>query len=294
MITIRRAGDAVPRRDFLHWVAASGVAVAAGTVGYTWLVEPHWEKVYRRDLPVRALPETLSGRTLMQLSDIHIGPRVDDDYLVSAFARAAALRPDIVVYTGDLLTYVHARGDTQYGHLREVLSHAPRGRVATLGILGNHDYGRGWREPDVAARVVVEAERAGIRMLRNAVADVMGLDVIGVDDLWARTADTGAALRQRRSEAAILLCHNPDALDALSWTGYAGWILAGHTHGGQCKPPFLPPPLLPVQNKRYTAGVIDVGEGRVLYINRGLGHLIQVRFNVRPEITLFTLRRANG
>ncbi|HEX2860069.1 MAG TPA: hypothetical protein VHN79_00430, partial [Lacunisphaera sp.] len=73
---------------------------------------------------------------------------------------------------------------------------------------------------------------------------------------------------------------------------YQGWILAGHTHGGQCKPPFLPPPLLPVRNRRYTAGEFDLGDGRKLYINRGLGHLLRVRFNVRPEVTVFRLAPA--
>ena len=67
-------------------------------------------------------------------------------------------------------------------------------------------------------------------------------------------------------------------------------MLAGHTHGGQCKPPFLPPPLLPVQNHRYVAGEVAVDTHRTLYISRGVGHLIRARFNVRPEITLFTLR----
>jgi predicted MPP superfamily phosphohydrolase len=50
--------------------------------------------------------------------------------------------------------------------------------------------------------------------------------------------------------------------------------------------------VLPVRNKRYTAGAFDVGPGRTLYVNRGLGFLIQVRFTVRPELTLFTLTRA--
>ncbi|HEY9229692.1 MAG TPA: hypothetical protein VIP11_23785, partial [Gemmatimonadaceae bacterium] len=69
-----------------------------------------------------------------------------------------------------------------------------------------------------------------------------------------------------------------------------GWFLAGHTHGGQCKAPFLPPPLLPVRNRRYVSGIVDVAQGRTLYISRGVGHLIRARFNVRPEITVFTLR----
>ena len=74
--------------------------------------------------------------------------------------------------------------------------------------------------------------------------------------------------------------------------GYQGWVLAGHTHGGQCKLPFLRPPRVPVENPRYVAGEVDVGDGRRLYINRALGHLLPVRFNVRPEITAFRLRRA--
>jgi predicted MPP superfamily phosphohydrolase len=69
-------------------------------------------------------------------------------------------------------------------------------------------------------------------------------------------------------------------------------VLSGHTHGGQCKPPFLPPPLLPVQNRRYTCGEFEIGNERRLYISRGLGHLLQVRINVRPEITLFDLQLA--
>jgi hypothetical protein len=76
------------------------------------------------------------------------------------------------------------------------------------------------------------------------------------------------------------------------WGNFRGQILSGHTHGGQCKPPFLPPPMLPVNNRSYVAGHYDLGRGRSLYINRGVGHTRQVRFNCRPEVTLFTLERA--
>ena len=281
----------VNRRDFLKLGAITGASAATGVVGYTWLLEPHWEEIVERDLPIANLPPSLAGSRLVQLSDLHVGPRVDDAYLVSALERVAALGPDIVVFTGDFISirYDEPTRDKEMAQLRDVLSHLPRGRVATLGILGNHDYGRNWAEPDVAIRVVREAERAGVQVLRNGVVTVDGLDVIGVDDLWAHQSDTTTAFAQRTSNAAIALCHNPDGMDALSWGDYRGWVLAGHTHGGQCKPPFLPPPILPVRNKRYTAGEIPLSDGRRLYINRGLGHLIRVRFNVRPEITSFRL-----
>lgn len=277
------------RRQFLR-LSATVAAAACGTGLYTWQIEPHWVEVVKRDLPIDGLPPELAGSRMVQISDIHVGPRVSDEYLIDCFRRVADLQPDLLVITGDLLSYSHAAGEAQYGQLRRVLSHLPHGRLGTVGILGNHDYGRAWSEPAVASRVMAEAERAGIRMLRNSCATVQGLDFIGVDDLWAKHADTKRALEQRRSEAAIVLCHNPDAMDSLDWGGYRGWILAGHTHGGQCKPPFLPPPLLPVRNARYTSGEIPLAEGRRLYINRGLGHLLQVRFNVRPEITSFIFR----
>ena len=99
-----------------------------------------------------------------------------------------------------------------------------------------------------------------------------------------------AALRSLQSgKPALVLSHNPDSADRPGWDDFQGWILSGHTHGGQCKPPFLPPPLLPVSNKRYSAGEFELDGGRKMYINRGVGHLIRARFNVRPEVTVFEL-----
>jgi predicted MPP superfamily phosphohydrolase len=92
----------------------------------------------------------------------------------------------------------------------------------------------------------------------------------------------------------VILTHNPDTQDLPIWDDVQGWVLAGHTHGGQIKPPFLPPPILPVRNKRYTSGEFIVAPGRTMYINRGLGYLMRARFNARPELTLFTLGRAAG
>jgi predicted MPP superfamily phosphohydrolase len=269
--------------------AAAGASL--GVVGYTLEIEPHWVEVVRRPLRIRNLPDALSGRTLVQMSDIHIGPQVSDEFVLECFRRVREVSPDIVVYTGDYISYRPERGDSQYAQLRDVFSQSPRGRLASIGILGNHDYGINWSELPVARKVAAEVERGGVQLLSNDVATVAGLDIIGVDDLWAGRSDSLAALAKRSSDAAIVLCHNPDAQDALDWADYSGWVLSGHTHGGQCKAPFLPPPLLPVRNKRYVKGEVAVDARRTMYINRGMGHLIQARFNVRPEITVFELLR---
>jgi predicted MPP superfamily phosphohydrolase len=273
------------RRAFL----ASALAAPAAAL-YAWRVEPHWLEVVRRDLPVAGLPPALDGARLVQLSDLHIGSQVDPAFVAAGFARVRALDPDFVVFTGDLVTYAGAPTFDQVG---ETLPGFPRGRRGTFACLGNHDYGRRWREGVVADRVTAALEDVGVRVLRNERAVVDGLTVVGIDDLWAGHFLPAQAFRGHDPDApAVALCHNPDAADRAGWGGFRGWILAGHTHGGQCRPPFLPPPLLPVQNRRYTAGEFDLGDGRSLYISRGLGHLERVRFLVRPEVTCFTLRPA--
>jgi predicted MPP superfamily phosphohydrolase len=279
------------RRQWLRRVTAGASASGAALGLYTWRIEPHWVELVRRRLPVARLPRQLDGRLLVQVSDIHVGFRVDDDYLIDTFRRIAALAPAFVVYTGDFMSY---DGSPELGHLSRIVRHLPRGRLGTAGILGNHDYGRRWSEIAVADRVCQLATNAGITMLRNQSTMLSGLQLVGLEDFWGpRFAPRDALEQSDPREATVVLCHNPDAVDVVdAWAGYTGWILAGHTHGGQVRPPFLPPPLLPVRNRRYTSGEIPLSGGRRLYINRGLGHLKRVRFNCRPEVTLFELTRA--
>lgn len=286
LVAARGLVRGLTRRRFLT-IAAGGTVSGLGL--YTWRVEPHRLEIVRRPLPVRALPPALAGKTLVQLSDIHAGPRVSDSYLLDTFRRVTELRPDVVVMTGDFMSH-HRRFVHQ---IRAIYSSFPRGRLATLAVLGNHDYGPGWSHPEIAQQVVDAVHPFGITVLRNDMRDVEGLQIAGLDDLWAKQFNPFEALRRLDSRrSAIVLSHNPDTVDLPVWEGYEGWILSGHTHGGQCKAPFLPPPLLPVVNRRYTRGEFTLSGSRRLYISRGVGHLLRVRFNVRPEVTVFELRPA--
>lgn len=279
----------ITRRQAIQTMAAAAFgSVALGL--YAWRIEPHWLEFTYPELPIAGLPRELEGRTLAQLSDLHVGKRVDDEYIIQSLRRVQELAPDFVVHTGDWITFSHTR---DYEKLRRDLAHIPRGRLGTIGILGNHDYGSHWRAVEVADKVTAMAGAAGVVMLRNEALTVAGLQFIGLEDYWGPRFDPVGVLAEKGGDAAtIVLCHNPDVADLPVWGQFQGWILAGHTHGGQCKPPFLPPPLLPVRNKRYTAGAFEISGNRRMYISRGVGHLLRVRFNVRPEIPIFRLRRA--
>jgi predicted MPP superfamily phosphohydrolase len=277
----------ITRRRLLKGVAATaGLSLATGY--YTWQIEPHWLQIVERDLPIANLPTSLEGARLAQLSDLHIGPQVDDSYLLETFARVRAIAPEIVVYTGDFTT----ESNDTIDHAGRMFPYLPHGSRATFGILGNHDYGMSWSQTSVADELTALAQSVGVQMLRNETREVDGLQLVGLDDLWSGLFDVGKAIAATDlSRPAIALTHNPDTVDEPGWGDYTGWILAGHTHGGQCKPPFLPPPMLPVKNRRYTSGEFELSRRRRMYINRGVGHLLQVRFNARPEVTLFQLTR---
>lgn len=275
------------RRTALKAFAAVPIA-ALGGAAYSYQIEPFWVEHVRLPLPIKNLPQELAGRTLVQISDIHVGNRFDYGYLIREFQKVQKLEPDIVVYTGDFVSYETSE---QFTQLAEVMSHAPTGTLGSAAVLGNHDYGHAWLQPEVADTISDIIQDANIPVLRNEIQSIAGLNIVGVDDLWGTNFLTTPVLSQvDASGANVALCHNPDAADLPVWSGYEGWILCGHTHGGQVKPPFLPPPLLPVRNKAYSAGVANLGDGRILYINRALGHLRQIRFNVRPEVTFFTLQ----
>jgi predicted MPP superfamily phosphohydrolase len=280
------------RRRWLAATAGSAVAGALGAGLYANRIEPHWVEIVRLDLPIAGLPAAMDGKTLLQLSDLHIGPIVDDAYLIGSLQRAAALDPDIVVHTGDLIQM-----PDHWKQVSNILEHFPKGKAATLSILGNHDYGARWAETKVGESTAAALRDAGINVLRYSSVDVNGLRITGLEEklgpYWRNHLAEGVI---RGDRPHVVLCHNPDACDDDIWNEsrgddeYRGWTLSGHTHGGQVSVPFLGPPVLPTVNKRYTSGEFDVGGGRRLYINRALGYLRRVRFNVRPEMTLFTLR----
>jgi len=277
------------RRKFIKntVLGSAGIGFIAGL--YSWQIEPFWLEFVNVKMPIHNLPKSLIGKTVMQISDIHVGNKFEYQHIIDSFEKAKLLKPDFVLYTGDFVSY---ESEEQLGQLKEVMKFAVTGTLGTAGVLGNHDYGEDWLEQDVADKITTILETAGISILNNQQKELNGLNIVGLDDYWGLNFNPNKIMPLvDKNKANIVLCHNPDVCDLNVWSNYTGWILSGHTHGGQVKPPFLKPPILPVKNKRYSAGEINLDDGRTLYINRALGNLYQVRFNVRPEITIFTLER---
>lgn len=257
---------------------------------YSWQIEPFWVEFVQKKLPIKNLPRDLEGKVLMQISDLHVGDRFDWKFLIESFQKAQHFKPDFVVYTGD---FVNHGTHQEQQDLKIVMDKAVYGRLGTFGILGNHDYGPDGKDIELSRNICRILNDFGVEMLNNEQQEKHGINFIGLEDLYSSNFDPMQVMKDLDvSKANLVLCHNPDVCDKDVWNGYQGWILSGHTHGGQCRIPGIITPILPVKNKKYVSGQVDLQDGRMLYINRAIGHSYQVRFMVRPEITIFTLIQA--
>lgn len=279
----------ISRRKFLRRTAVAAVATAVYAVG----VEPRWVSVERSQLPVPNLPDSLAGKIAVQISDLHIGSRVGDDYLKAQFDYIKSLSPDFVFFTGDFLD---SPSDWHMRKAEPFLKEFPRGSIGTACVLGNHDFGCQQSEltqyANNSRQLVDLFERADLNLLLDQSIDLGGLHVAGLRDFWFGGFDresAALAIESLASLPSIVLSHNPDTVDLPIWDNYQSWVLCGHTHGGQCTFPLVGAPVIPVANKRYVSGSYDIQGGHKLYISRGIGHTHRVRFMARPEITIFDL-----
>lgn len=161
----------------------------------------------------------------------------------------------------------------------------------SFAILGNHDYA-------TSHKLVREGLKdSDIITLRNRVYTIENkssyLNIIGVDDVLYGKDDLDSVLTQIPDKGAnILLVHEPDFAVSAWKTHRFQLQLSGHSHGGQIKIPFRKPPFLPPYGQRFPEGLYRFSD-LLLYTNRGVGMAYPyIRFNCRPEITIFTLHSA--
>jgi predicted MPP superfamily phosphohydrolase len=273
------------RRLFLARVTAGGALLAtSGIVGYgTWRAF-HPPTVNRVAIRLPGLPKALDGFTLVQLSDIHVGPVIQRRFMDAVVEQCNALKPDLMCITGDLVD----GSVSELGHAVSALGNL-RSRHGTYFVTGNHEYysdDEAWTDA---------LERLGIPVLRNRYVRIgepgASFDLVGVDDWGAarsgfdRRYDLAQAVAGRDPERpAVLLAHQPANWREAAKAGI-GLQLSGHTHGGQ----FFPFNLAISAIWEHSAGHYEEN-GRHLYVSRGTGFWgPPVRVAAPPEIVHVTL-----
>lgn len=289
----------------LTWV---GIVVGVFIFGAMWwgaLINRFDIEINRIEITDTTLPDSFDGLTIAQISDLHTGTFGDDTTFVADLVDSInALRPDMVVFTGDIVS----RRSSELTPFTNVLKRldAPLG---VYSILGNHDYGDYYAWPSAAEKEQNMQELyqmqhdMGWRLLRNNTAwihhDNDSIAIIGVENVGDPPFHVYGDLKSSYPGSLsdrnykILLSHNPahwvreiapDAKINIALT------LSGHTHAMQMSVMGKSPAAW-----RYPTwgGLYDSEDGhRRLYVNIGAGEVgIPARIGANPEITLITLRR---
>jgi len=283
------------RRVLLGAVGLVGL-IGSGTTAYTAGVEPSSLIVTRYRLKPPGWP---AGRRLSitVIADIHAGgPNMGLAPIRRIVDVANLLRSDLVVLLGDYVAthrFVTERVPYEDWAAQLVRLDAPLGVHA---ILGNHDWWHGVTgirgallkvgipvmEND-AVHLGVPGERFWLAGIGDQLAYPLGNRRFrGVDDL------SGTMARVKTDDPLILLVHEPDIFPQVPERVML--TLAGHTHGGQLRLPFIWPSLVPSQyGARYAYGHV-IEEGRHMIVSGGLGTSeVPLRLGVPPEIVRIEL-----
>jgi uncharacterized protein len=239
-------------------------------------------RVCAHDVASPRIDSTLEGVRIGQLSDIHVRGGVKPAGLHVAIELMNEQAPDFVVLTGDYVSF----SSFPLPRLTSALKKLNRPAYATLG---NHDH---WSNP---GKVRAALENAGITVLQNETAVVQAgrgkIHLVGVDDSVTRNHDPERAFAGVPEDATrIVLSHDPKSADFLHAYDPA-LILSGHTHGGQMFFKGLTPFVASAIGIKYLHGFFEV-KGSVLYVTRGLGASVPVRYRAPWEIAVLTLRSA--
>ena len=241
------------------------------------------------DVPVALprFPKGLGDYRIVQISDLHVAPLLQRDYVERVVEQTMALKPDCIVLTGDLV-------DGSVANLQEDI--APLGRLQAPGgvyfVTGNHEYYSG------ADAWLAHFRSLGIRPLRNEHV-VLGADghhfaLAGIDDWTAHQfgGDHGADLPRAlagcpEDRAVVLLAHQPRAVTQAASMG-VDLVLSGHTHGGQLWPfGWLVRLVQP-----YVRGLHQHSERTYIYVHSGTGYWgPPMRLGAPAEIACLRLHR---
>lgn len=218
---------------------------------------------------------------VVQLSDLHVGGLINHEYVQWVVQETNALKPDIIVLTGDIL-------DAPLPKIADCLNELAKlnARLGKFFVLGNHEYFYNVEDSLQALRNI------GIRPLLNESVQVGSmLQIVGVGDLFGRVhgvyaPDLDAAYSSaRRDLPTILLMHQPKFVaEVQSSARRADLVLCGHTHGGQMAPFSL---VVMAQQGGYLSGLYRINEHTRMYVSSGTGYWgPPMRLGTRTEITM--------
>ena len=255
------------------------------------------------EVGIPGLPERWQHKTIIQISDVHLGVIHTPRYFRGIIKTINSLHPDIIFITGDLFDSIGAENLSLFVEPLNELE----AKNGIFYVNGNHENYIGM---DTVMSVL---DKTKIRVLRDEVTQIDGMQIVGVDypEFGIKGDVKKTILSQKdfkKGMPSILLYHTPTSIDQNSTTAKefqtrTYWNpdldftaarelginlqLSGHTHRGQMIPfVYLAESLY----RGYEYGFHREGDFSI-YISSGLGTFgPHIRTGTESEIVLIRLK----
>jgi predicted MPP superfamily phosphohydrolase len=287
--------EAMNRRVFMARAAAvtaSATGLGAGLYGYTSVQGD----IETPEIPIKLwrLPSRLDGFRIAHLTDMHIGPTLQEKWLDYLVEQTNGMKPDAVVITGDLVDGSVDRVGSLVQRLDKLNA---LGKNRVYYVTGNHEH-----FPSRENRVgqwLDYLQKMGVQVLANGRVSVgdsgrggASFDLAGVYDASAADltsgyeSDPAKAVEGRDAERELVfLAHQPKQIDGIAELK-PGLQISGHTHGGQINPFGIALNL----SQPYLEGLHQHSGVTQVFVSRGAGYWgIPMRLGAPAEIPLLVL-----
>lgn len=241
--------------------------------------------VQKKTLCLPQLPTELEGLTIAHLSDLHMTGKHTPEFYDAIVDHTNHLEPDLVVITGDIAEKVLC-----LDWIVPILGRL-QAREGKYFILGNHEMklpntGILRRLMEQAGFIDVGSKAMPVN-LRGTEILIAGSEVpwFGTNPILSPDAGQAGSLPH---QFRFLLSHSPDQLPWAKANNF-DLMLAGHTHGGQIRLPFMGALISPSKFGFRYAGGTYFEEPTLLHVSRGLCGDHPIRLNCPPELPLLTL-----
>lgn len=234
----------------------------------------------------KRIPIEFDNYTIIHITDIHLGQWINKTKLEGIVKIINKLHPDLIVITGDYLSY---QTRDYIKQLEDTLKKL-KPKDHTISVLGNHDY---ITNP---IKIKKALKNAGIINLENDVYAIerknKKLQIAGVGSITVNKDNINKVKgKLDNNSPSIMLAHEPDFADTTSNINSMILQLSGHSHGGQVALPLIKTPVRGPNFIKYPIGKYKV-KNMIQYTNRGVGtNNFWIRINCNPEITKITLKK---
>jgi predicted MPP superfamily phosphohydrolase len=241
------------------------------------------------------IPKSFEGLKIVHFTDVHYGRTINDKELTHFVNEVNALKPDLIFFTGDLVDKDIELTPQLQKEVTTILSNL-KASIGKYAISGNHDL-----KFDAYDILIKDSGFININNTYDIIYSknyetiyIAGLEseIKGKPNIEKATDYLKISKEEASTKVIptykILLLHTPDTLTKIKKYNFE-LVLAGHSHNGQVRLPFIGSIFTPLGAKKYHNPYYKINNTE-LYISGGLGTSnLNLRFFNKPSFNFYRL-----